>query len=457
MWNVSMAKRLTETGLERIRRRSKTFFLWDSTTTGLGVKVTAAGRKIFVLQSYFGSDVQSRQTLGRYPQMRLSEAREKAARWRAWAREGADPRELEAEQAAERQAERQVKAARRRNTFRAYAESFIAGRTNRHAAQDARELRRLAIAQWADRPISEIRPKDVRQLIDRVKRRAPRDARNLWGLLSVLFKQATHEEVISVSPLASLDKRLALAGIDLRPRQRVLDDDELQAFWLATGQIEFPARQVYRLLGLTGARHSEIAKLRWQELPAELRRSLREKDDVDWSKVDDRIKIARVPAERFKSGVEHVIQLSDAACQVLAEVPRSRGDFVFSLNGSNPAWIGGKHKRRLDAGMVSHLRELAKAHGEEKDKVELRHWVPHDLRRVMRSHLSALNVDAAVAELVLGHGKRGLIAVYDRYQPAAEIRRALEAWSGRLREIVNRPPIATNNVVETGEARAFAL
>jgi hypothetical protein len=79
-------------------------------------------------------------------------------------------------------------------------------------------------------------------------------------------------------------------------------------------------------------------------------------------------------------------------------------------------------------------------------------FVNHDLRRVVRTNLSALNVEDHIAEMVLGHGRRGLQRIYDQHRYEPQIRDALERWTARLREIVTSasppPPAAvTDNVV----------
>jgi hypothetical protein len=82
------------------------------------------------------------------------------------------------------------------------------------------------------------------------------------------------------------------------------------------------------------------------------------------------------------------------------------------------------------------LRALARKRGDDADDVTLPHWVNHDLRRVVRTNLSALGVDDHIAELVLGHGRKGLQRVYDRHRYLPEIRSALTKWNNRLVELV---------------------
>jgi hypothetical protein len=77
-------------------------------------------------------------------------------------------------------------------------------------------------------------------------------------------------------------------------------------------------------------------------------------------------------------------------------------------------------------------------------------FVLHDIRRSMRTGLSALPVPDLVRELVIGHTKPGLHRVYDQYAYVDEKRHALELWAKRLRDIVTPPP---PNVVELARAR----
>ena len=90
--------------------------------------------------------------------------------------------------------------------------------------------------------------------------------------------------------------------------------------------------------------------------------------------------------------------------------------------------ISNKIKAELDRRMSSIL-------GKESQP-----WVIHDIRRTMRSHLSALRIPDHVAKMVIGHGRKGLQRVYDQHRYEAEMREALTLWAGRLRSIVEAPP-----------------
>ena len=72
----------------------------------------------------------------------------------------------------------------------------------------------------------------------------------------------------------------------------------------------------------------------------------------------------------------------------------------------------------------------AKARVDRLSGVE--NWKIHDLRRTMRTHLSALPVQDLVRELVIAHAKPGLHKVYDQHAYQAEKRECLELWEAAI-------------------------
>ena len=96
--------------------------------------------------------------------------------------------------------------------------------------------------------------------------------------------------------------------------------------------------------------------------------------------------------------------------------------------------------------MLRYLKALARLRGDDPAQVKLEPWVVHDLRRVVRTKLAALEVNDGVAEMCLGHGRKGLQRVYNQHSGLPQMRRALEAWASELRRIVS-PPSADGKVV----------
>jgi hypothetical protein len=73
-------------------------------------------------------------------------------------------------------------------------------------------------------------------------------------------------------------------------------------------------------------------------------------------------------------------------------------------------------KVRLDALMERYLRALTRLRGEDPAAVTLTPWQTHDLRRVVRTKMAALEVNDTVAEMCLGHGRPRAAA---RVRPAS--------------------------------------
>ena len=80
---------------------------------------------------------------------------------------------------------------------------------------------------------------------------------------------------------------------------------------------------------------------------------------------------------------------------------------------------------------------MARRRSEDHHAVELPEWVNHDLRRTVRSGLSALRVQHEVAEAVLAHRPPGIVGTYNLHQYEDEKREALEPWAQRIKYIVD--------------------
>jgi integrase len=247
----------------------------------------------------------------------------------------------------------------------------------------------------------------------------------LLTLIKRFFAWAIDAQVygLTASPCDRL-KVKSVAG-EMRSRDRRLNDNEVFAFWRATGRMGHPVGSVYRVLLLAGLRLNEAAELSWPEVG----------DDV-----------ITIPASRMKGregkAVEHSVPLTQAMQDVIASVPRIKGaPFLFSLKaGKKPVTMTGTMKADLDRRMLRTLRALAHRRGEDHHAVELPPWVNHDLRRTVRSGLSALRVPHNVAEAVLAHRPPGIVGTYNLHQYADEKREALEAWAQHVASIVEPQP-----------------
>jgi integrase len=382
----------------------------DALVPGLKVRVTDRGAKSFILwRRYGGAANPAARSLGPIGVLTLAAAREKARDWLELIKQGQDPRHI----------------AEHDNSFGVVIEEYLKRHVaGKRKAKDAeREIRKELLPRWRNRTLSSITRRDVTQLVDEIKDRgAPYQAHNILGHAKTFFNWAIERGIygIETSPCDRIKPSRLIGPKALR--QRVLSDIEIAAFWRATGRLSYPIGPLFRMLLLTGQRKSEAAEARWREF-------------------DLRKRIWAVPPERFKSDATHLVPLSDDVMALLETLPRSAGgDFLFSTTGGKKPVNGFSNaKHRLDRRMLLSLRAMART-GNDPKNVRLEPFVIHDLRRTMRTGLSSLRVVDAVAEMVIGHGRKGIQRVYDQHQYLPEMKEALEAWAARLRSIVEPPP-----------------
>jgi integrase len=382
----------------------RTYDVPDAIVPGLAVRVMPSGMRTFVLVTRFpGRKNPTRRSLGAYGAITLDAARERARVWLELIRRGIDPQVQE-------ERERLAELRKGAHTFTAVAEEFIRVHvsTTRKAAAVERDIRKEFIARWGERPIADITSHDVLAVIDAaVDRGAPAQAHNLLGYAKSLFSWAVGRPNygLETSPCDRL-KPKQIIGKKVA-RQRVLTGDEIRALWSATETLDYPYGPLVRLLLITGQRLNEVARATWSEFDLGKRM---------WT----------ISAKRMKADAAHTVPLSDAAIEVLRELPRfKQGDYLFSTTyGEIPVNGFSKAKDRLDELMIAKLGTVEP-------------FVFHDIRRTMRTHLSALPISDMVRELVIAHTKPGLHKVYDLHAYDAEKRQALDLWAARLMTIVS--------------------
>jgi len=437
--------------------KGETYDVMDVPVPGYGVRVSETGRKTLILVArYPGSKNPTRRKLGLYGVLTASGGRDMARDWLELIRKGKDPQIEEEHQRIE--AERN-----RANSFSAAVEQYIRHKVTgadpahplqRRGQRVARELRLLAqLPVWNGKILSEIDRADIQNIVKDVRDHGLRGmlairgvtkgkpaahrtdghegARNILTILKMLFAWCVSvgEFGLATSPAAAVNAASLLDAKQVR--DRALSDDELAALWRVTRRLRYPFRQIYRLLVLTGLRLSEVSDASWPEFNLK---------DRLWKIVAVRMKGKNGKAK------EHAVPLTPMMLAILDELPRFKGEYLFSFSGGRkPVTMKHQIKREIDAKMLRAIRALARMRGEDPRKVKLSPWVNHDTRRTVRTGLSKLRIDHDVKEAILAHAKPGISRVYDVYDLLDEKREALELWGQRVREITEPAP---NNVVK---------
>lgn len=275
----------------------KDIFLWDGTEHGLGVKITPAGSKIFILQKTIRHRLR-RITLGAYGDMTLDAARKRAAALNGQIASGQDPiaearQELEA---AERQAKSELSMV---DLWARYSLEVVAANKPRTAGEKTRMWRRRiepALGKLKVRDITEAEAGDVvraplKMKDDRiVGGRA--EAGNLYRLLHHIFRKAL---LWRLRPLALGNPLDGVEAPKVPRRTRLLTTNETGALIseldrsLDSGDEAAIVMAAIRVVILTGARVSEILNLTWAEVRS---------DELELHLTDTKSDFSRRPISR---------------------------------------------------------------------------------------------------------------------------------------------------------------
>lgn len=390
-------KLLSDRFVASLKPRAERFSVLDTDVRGFAVRVNRNGSKTWLLIKKFpGYRNPTARALGSTDALTLAEARELARSWTKKIARGIDPAKDPAEQSAQ--------------TFGSLAEEYFTRHLSglRSGKDLERQIRKELISRWQSKPITEISRQDVISLVNEIAGRgAKRQASKVLGNVHHFFGWCLQRGLVEHSPCEGL-KPTQMFGKN-NVRTRVLRDPEIRAFWHSCEIFADPHKELFRFLLLTGQRFGEVAGASWTEFSG-----------TAWT----------IPPERTKSNVTHRVPLSREAVALLDSLPRmNEGPFVFSMTaGRTPIRKIERAKQKLVAEMRKTLPEMAD-------------FVPHDLRRTMRSRLSELRVPENIAELAIGHGKKGLVKVYDQHRFDSEIAEAMQAWADRLTAIVNQPSL----------------
>lgn len=397
---------------------------------GFALRITAAGGKAFVLR-YRIDGRERRKTIGAWPTWSVEAARDEARRLLVEIDRGHDPLEAKRRRKAE-------------PTVAELAEEWL----NKHAAGLTSEkairgfMANHVLPAIGALKVTDVRRRDVIEIIEGVAETRPRAAAQTLLYARRLFDYAADRDVIGANPLAGLKpSSIAVKGkrdpLKATARGRVLDPDEIRALWQnaeATGLRRLTALAL-KLVLVTGQRPGEVAGMHEREIDGRL-----------WT----------IPAaRRGKTETAHTVHLTDLALGLLSEARAELGRLHMRRKGALSGHL-------FEAAPGAPITSAALARAVEREHVALGakidpqwgRWTPHDLRRTMRTGLSACRVRPDIAELVIGHTKRGIVATYDLHGFEAERRAALVAWEARLVAIIDgRDPDAEADNVVRMEAR----
>ena len=266
-------------------------------------------------------------------------------------------------------------------------------------------LRRELLTPLGDVPLRQLTRAELVKRIRAIEGSGrPGTARELRTRAGVFLGWCVDEGLLPGNPLAGWRRPRATRAERIERPGRAFVNAELASFWSAAEGAGRPFGPYLLMLLLTGQRRTETAMMQWQD-------------------VDLKAGVWTIPAAVTKSGRAHRVPLPALCRWLLGRLePKPRG-LVFAGRGGRP--LIGWSKRLLPVYKATAAAGMAQ-------------WTLHDLRRTMRSGLSALGVDPTVSELLLNHALSGELAQrYDRAERWTQRQSAARRWA--LHVLAQRP------------------
>ena len=347
---------------------------------------------------------QRRITLGRFPDMKLADARERSTEIRIAVRKGdtagipvpyPSPAGITVSEAWDLYWEHEAS-------------------TRRSSAEKKRIFERDIEPEIGDTPLTAVTRHELAKLVSKKFETAKTASNRLHSLLARFFRWCfTHGQALTgleANPMASVPK---MHSERHSARKRYLSKEEI-GWWFASLKSAGEHRNIHELLMRTLCRFSDILDLTWDEV-------------IKRENGDTVLEIGRT-----KNNEPHVVYLHPSAVKLLPKRPKDAkpDDRVFKSR------TRGKPLLRLRAAM----EKLAAKEGRE-----VPHWQPHDYRRTGTTHMASMTdkednplVPDHILDRLLAHKEQRVIRHYNRYGYFKEKKAAIKMWNDFLNKVSSK-------------------
>jgi len=385
---------------------------------GLYLQVGQGGARSWIYR-YMLNGKQRAMGIGSAHHLSLTDARERVEEFRSLRSKGVDP--IDARKKFRVQAKL---AADSSLTFKQCAEAYIAAhrpswRNAKHAAQWSSTLETYVYPIFGDYPVQAVNTALVQKALDPIWSTKNETASRVRGRIEAILSWATvrgnrsgenparwrgHLEILLPAP----------SKVCTVKHHSALPYPELPEFMAELRDQNGAAASALEFLILTAARSGEIRGAQWDEL-------------------DLANRVWTIPAERMKAKREHRVPLSQAAIDVLENMPSRRYvDHIFpSIRLGHPL---------SDMAILALLRRMRRhditAHG---FRSTFRDWVAEQT-----------NYSSEVAEMALAHTIENKVeAAYRRGDLFEKRRELMEEWARHCEN-----PVGRTNVIRIGGSQS---
>jgi len=385
---------LTDIAIRNAKPQAKQYKLYDE--KGMYVLIKKAGKYFHLDYRFQGK--RKTISLGVYPNVKLSEAREERDKAKKMIANGIDPSQS-------RKAHKELGFEKAGNSFEFVAREWHAKYSHNWAASHAKKIIRrfeLYIFPWlGSRPIADITPPELLAVLRKLENRGVLEtAHRAQQNCGQVFRYAIATGRAERDP--SADLRGALAPVKHGRMATITEPKKVGELLRAIDGYEgtLVAKCALNLAPLVFVRPGELRHAEWDEIDL---------DNAKW----------RIPAKKMKMKDPHIVPLSKQAVAILKEIQplTGQGRYVFPS-------IRTTMRPMSENTILAALRRM----GYAKDEMS-----GHGFRAMASTLLHEQGWQSDVIERQLAHAERNSIkAAYNHAQHLPERRKMMQAWADYL-------------------------
>lgn len=387
---------LSDLAIRRAKPADKPVRLFDG--GGLYLEVTPSGGKLWRLK-FRHAGKEKKLSIGSYPAVSLSDARDKAGEAKRALAAGVDP-------AAQKQSDKIARKFASANSFEAVALEFMrvrmSGMAQSTVGKKDQLLKKNLLPWLGSRNIAEITALELLAVLRRVESRGANElAHRCLQIAGQVFRYAISTGRAERNPAADL--RGALEPVQVTSHAAITEPEHVGALLRAINSYAgtFVVKCALQLAPMVFVRPGELRQAEWSELDL---------DRAEWN----------IPAERMKMREPHLVPLSAQAVEILRSLQQltGRGRYLF------PSLRSGKRAMSENT-LNAALRRLG---------YQTTEMTSHGFRAMARTILDeVLGFRPDFIEHQLAHAVRDPNGrAYNRTKHLGERRKMMQAWADYL-------------------------
>ena len=360
---------------------SKHKIYWDDKLIGLGIRITNNDAKSFVLR-YVINGRERKYTIGSYPGISYSAAKDMATQIKGEIAKGCDPLD-------ERKMMQGIP------TVKQLADDFLKTKEKTLKARTFKEYKEFffekrIVPKFGNRKVDSITKRDI-ELFHASFSDKPRMANRIIEITRTMFNMAISWEILDKNPAQGIKK------FPEHKRERYLSKDEINALMKALdSEKNHMSANIIKLIFLTGSRKSEVLSARWQDFEGDV-----------WAK----------PAFLTKQNKSSRIPLSHDAMSIIKRMKKEIVSDQELESLDEDSIVSSEQYLFYNTKTKTHQKDIKRFWASVCKKASIKNATIHDLRHTFASVLVNNGVGLEVIGKLVGHSN---IRTTQRYSHLAD-------------------------------------